>query len=830
MAGEDAASSDSAAVDALLSRAVPVQQPSDSDAVDALLTRAVPAAPDNSAGASDLRMSFSPNTTGIVAPTQHPAVPDAEALPMANQPREDDWGDTPELQSTFSLAHHAVYGGSPVATAEEFKDIIGRAIPGSKPEIENGSVVYTSPTNKKEYKYTPGEYQSGDTTRALYGVGEFEAGAALPVMTATAAIMAARRLMGRPAAVAAQGAAIPVATGGAAIRSGLGRLAGAVLKNTAGVTAMEEAKNLAGGGFKPENLATGTVLSSLPAIGGAVSDVGSALLGRGGEEAANLPSGAAASSTSPSAPTPVPPSPETQAAATRAAAAVAQADQAVGQTQAAIRGSRAASTAAADLQGAPLPTLQSPALSENAKQILQDIAGSSDKASENEALRGRFQREEVGLTEKAKAIYAPIDKALKTAEVGGPKSLTYLDEIEKGVELPPQIQKVIDHLRPRKVDGDIVNVTYEQFDADRKMIGNMLDSNDPFFKFNNQAKKIAKGLYGWMYEDQKDNIEHLMGPKAAQEFEEAQGHIRARSQFREDAVTLFGRKLAGDPVNALENPIVKLADGAIGGFRRLKNAIPTDMQSGALQRAISTTFGDVFGSEPPDMGKYADWMDRLGRNPPAKEEFMSALEPRVRQQMEDLYSVTKSGINALANEKSAQLARDVALKEANILAAKTAKAASDAAKRSGTLTRWSNRAVTALERQRGKDMAAAAKAIEDAAKEAARQAAEKAKALAEEKAKNSFASRLRSVGSLAGAATGLSHAGIWGGIEGSWGGGYVGRRIGTQLDAIADSAPAQRLMKSFGKPPSEGRQWVEHILSRTIAGAQHTGAQPQEAQ
>lgn len=563
-----------------------------------------------------------------------------------------EWTSMPELNE-LSVASAKTGFGTLLSNPKETVQIIQANFPGVNARVdEKGNFILRSSIDSKEYAIPPGA-SLGDIPRVIGSLAAFTpAGraATIPGMVAGAAatqtgIEASQRLTGGtadpgdivlagatapllPVAVAATKAIAPPVrdTAKAALNKFLGRSPESALPNFTAPGGKPPITDT----LLPEELAE---IARKAAAGGVGSQRKIRILA---EEAA--------------------PDAETIAAADRLG--ITQylqpdhmtANQAYRELAQAIKSVPGAQSRAQEIQGLN-------EVGNRAATLIDDLSGSFDLSALNASARTRLENITTRLNSISDRLYAKVREGLPGGTSTMPDRVLSFVEAranDLGGErfLSPMEKIILKRLRPTtqkfKV-GDVevneeVFPTYGLLDDTRKLVGAAARQQGVF---KDADTGLAKMLYGLLDEDQMtvaaaNNLDGVL--KAAQ------SAVKLRKGVEDDMMSLFGKQLDSSLVGPLTTGVKSLQIGDIAKMKNLLDSLPKGMRPKAMASGLTVAFGRANQTGLLNFKTFSDWYEGVVRNKEAYNLVMENLPGEARQQLADLYRVSK-GVTSATRER-----------------------------------------------------------------------------------------------------------------------------------------------------------------------------------
>lgn len=554
-----------------------------------------------------------------------------------------EWTSMPELNQ-LSVASAKTGLGTLLSNPRETVQIIQANFPGvSARADEKGNFILRSSIDNKEYAIPPG-FSVGDIPRA--------------------------------------GGAISAFTPAGAARTIPGMIAGAAATQTG----IEASQRLTGGTADPGEIAlAGATAPILPVLGAAAKSVAPPIK-QTAKEALNKLLGRTPNSAlpEPSAPGGKPPitdamSPDELAETARKAAAGGVGSQRKIQILAEEAAPDAATLAAADrlgitqylqpdhlttsqayrelaqavksVPGSEARALEIQGLNEvgnRAATLVDELGGSFDLSALNAGAKTRLEGITTRLEDISNRLYGRVREGLpggtttmpdrvlsfieaRAAELGGER---FLSPLEKTIlkRLRPTTQKV--KVNGVEFDEDIFP-TYALLDDTRKLVGAAARQQG---LFKDADTGLAKMLYGLLDEDQMtvaaaNNLDGVL--------KSAQSAVKLRKGVEDDMMSLFGKQLDSSLVGPLTTGVKSLQTGDVSRMKKLLDALPKSMRPKAMASGLTVAFGRANQNGMLNFKTFADWYEGVMRNKEAYDLVMNNLPGEARQQLADLYRVSK---------------------------------------------------------------------------------------------------------------------------------------------------------------------------------------------
>jgi hypothetical protein len=283
-----------------------------------------------------------------------------------------------------------------------------------------------------------------------------------------------------------------------------------------------------------------------------------------------------------------------------------------------------------------------------AATLVDELGGSFDLSALDASAKGKLENLTTRLEGISNRLYGRVREGLpggtttmpnrvlsfieaRAAELGGEKFLSPLEKIILK-RLRPTTQKVT--ANGVEFDEDIFP-TYALLDDTRKLVGAAARQQG---LFKDADTGLAKMLYGLLDEDQltvaaANNLEVVL--KAAQ------SAVKLRKGVEDDMMSLFGKKLDSSLVGPLTTGVKGLQAGDISKIKKILDALPKSMRPQAMASGLTVAFGRANQNGMLNFKTFTDWYEGVMRNKGAYNLVMDNLPGEARQQLADLYRVSK---------------------------------------------------------------------------------------------------------------------------------------------------------------------------------------------
>ena len=294
-------------------------------------------------------------------------------------------------------------------------------------------------------------------------------------------------------------------------------------------------------------------------------------------------------------------------------------------------------------------------LGNKADDLIDSLAGSSDKSLLDMQLFDNFNETITGLESQSNALYQKVGEAIpratritpnttksyletQIADFGGDASL--LSPLEK------EINRVIGGERPP---------TYAAIDRLRRDVGAGLNKKSGPFKDAEEGQ--LKKLYSVLSEDQMNAADAFgMGDN----LRDANALIVRRKDLESSAISLFGREAQSSIIPKLKQASTSLTQGDVSKLTKIMDSVPVEFR----QQVAATLLNDLFTagsrtrSAPIGQG-FVNAFQGLNRNAGAKRELFKYLPEGAEARFNTIGRVATGIYGAKALENTSRSARDI---------------------------------------------------------------------------------------------------------------------------------------------------------------------------
>lgn len=591
-----------------------------------------------------------------------------------------DWAGMPELNQ-LSMASAKTGLGTLLTNPQETVQVIQSNFPGVQVRQDrNGNFILRSSVDGQEYAIKPG-FQVSDIPRAAAGMLAFTpagrattiTGAGLAAAGTQAAIEASQAATGGEfnpgdvAAAGAMGAAVPAAgrvldfaaaPARAAINRVMGRVEPAVAEAGGAAPAAVPAA-------APPAISAGAPGMTVPPVPAAAAPAATlegvtqtARAAAGGSKQATEQLAAAAA-----------PNAETAAAAERLGISnYLQPDHvttndAYRQVAGVLKSNPTSQLALQEKEGLAQ-------VAKRASDLIEEVGGTNDLSALDASVKARMQathtelsaredklyqqlREKVGPTTDAPAANALAFAEQRAKELGGRQNLSPMEKdiiaklSPKGGDDAAMLESLGPAARQQAMEqgvGAIRQPTYALLDDVRRDVGAAARAKGPF---SDADTGLAKKYYSLLTQDQAAVADAAGATDIAQA---ARAATVARKGMEDDLAALFGKNLDQSLVPQVSGAMKSAAGGDASKLLAVLKATPDGMKQEVVASGMATVFRNAATRGEINFTGYAKWYENLQRNQQAYAAVMSNLPPPARQQLADLYRVSK-GISDSLNAR-----------------------------------------------------------------------------------------------------------------------------------------------------------------------------------
>jgi hypothetical protein len=566
-----------------------------------------------------------------------------------------DWGAMPELNQ-LSMASAKTGLGTLLSKPEETAQIIKTNFPGVQVrQDQRGNLILRSSVDGQEYAIKPG-FQPSDIPRAAGGILAFTPagraatipGMALRSAATQAAIEGTQAATGGEfnpgdvAAAGALGAAVPAAArvlgmaaapAKAAIGRVMGRVEPAVAPTAAKAAPATPAATAAPAVTSMEDVAAATRAA--------------AQKGSGSQAARNLAASAA-------------PSPEITSAAERLGIENhlqpdhVTTNDGFRQVMGVVKSNPTSQLALQEKEGLTK-------VAQRASDLIDEVGGTTDLSALDTGIKNRMQAAHTELSTRENGLYQKLRKAVgPTTEARADNALAFarqrVEELGGEQNLSPMEKTIVSKLSPKgggdeellaalgpqareqamqQGAGAVKQPTYALLDDVRRDVGAAARMRGPF---SDADTGLAKKYYGLLSDDQAAIADAVGAGDIAQA---ARAATVARKGMEDDLASLFGKNLDQGLVPQVSGAMTAAAKGDASKLIAVLKSTPDDMKQQVVASGVGTTFRTAATRGEMNFTGYAKWFENLQRNKQAYTAVMSNLPAAARQQLLDLYRVSK---------------------------------------------------------------------------------------------------------------------------------------------------------------------------------------------
>lgn len=600
-----------------------------------------------------------------------------------------DWAGMPELNQ-FSLASAKTGLGTLLSDPAETAQIIKANFPGAQVrQDEKGNFLIRSSVNGQEYAIKPG-FSVSDIPRALGALAAFTpAGRAGTLLGAGAASAATQGVIEATQAAAggnfnagdvltagALGAGVPAAArvlgaAAGAAKSGVSKVLGRA--ETGMPPSAAEAAATAPAAAPPVAAppVAAPVVQTAPATAapaGAAADAGAVAVQDVAQTARTAAAGAKGATEELAAM--ASPSAETQAAAERLGISnYLQSDHvttsdAYRSVVGVLKSNPTSQLAQAEKEGLAN-------IAKRATDLIDEVGGTTDLSTMSDGIKRAMQDTHVRLGEAEDRLWnklretipkktdTPADATLnflrqRADEVGGVQNLSSMEKAmaaklePKALATGAQIE-VLDALSPaarrqamEQGAGAMRQPTYALVDDVRRDVGAVLRRAGPF---TDADEGLAKKYYGLLTQDQEAVASRLGQGDLVQQ---AKAATQVRKGMEDDLTSLFGKNLDQSLVPQVTAAMRSASAGDTARLIAVLKATPDSMKQHVVASGLATVFRNAATRGEINFTGFSKWYESLQRNQQAFTAVMSNLPAQARQQIADLYRVSKGISDSLS--------------------------------------------------------------------------------------------------------------------------------------------------------------------------------------
>ena len=344
-------------------------------------------------------------------------------------------------------------------------------------------------------------------------------------------------------------------------------------------------------------------------------------------------------------------------------------------------------------------------VAQRADALINEIGGTQDISSLSGDVKNSLQATQQELEKRAEDLYSQMRQAIparttveapnvlnfiqqRAEDLGGIKNLSPMEKMiaakltPKSIAVDATASPTVSDITQRALNGEtisrqdakaflnakfgnqatqqapaqIVQPTYALLDDVRQNIGQGL-KNAGVFK--DAPTGIKKALYAAISQDQaKVAADHGVSNL----FNQAKSAVQTRKGIENDLTSLFGKAVDGSIQNSLSTAVSALPKGNTSQLVKLITSVPKDMRQQVVASGLGTAFGKNARNGSINFNSYAKWYEGLLANKQSYNAIMTHLPPEARQQLHDLYNVSKS--ISLATRERITTGRIQAVKDA----------------------------------------------------------------------------------------------------------------------------------------------------------------------
>lgn len=309
-------------------------------------------------------------------------------------------------------------------------------------------------------------------------------------------------------------------------------------------------------------------------------------------------------------------------------------------------------------------------VAQRASDLIDEVGGTSDLSAMDAGVKARMQAAHTELSTRENQLYdqlrqaigptteAPATNALafaqqRAAELGGQQNLSPMEKAivaklsPKGTGDADMLDALGPQAKQQAMDqgvGAVQQPTYALLDDVRRDVGAAARQKGPF---SDADTGLAKKYYSLLSQDQGAVADAAGVGDVAQA---ARAATVARKGMEDDLSSLFGKNLDQSLVPQVSGAMKSAAAGDASKLLAVLRATPDSMKQEVVASGLGTVFRNAATRGEINFTGYAKWYESLQRNQQAYTAVMSNLPPAARQQLTDLYRVSK-GISDSLNAR-----------------------------------------------------------------------------------------------------------------------------------------------------------------------------------
>lgn len=271
-------------------------------------------------------------------------------------------------------------------------------------------------------------------------------------------------------------------------------------------------------------------------------------------------------------------------------------------------------------------------VAEKADDLITEFGGTIDKAALSDQLRNTILNNIDRLESQSNEVFTRVNRIIPgQTPVEMPKTrFAFQQEAMR--------QGGVDKLEPFEQDFlqmAIEGPTYAKLDKERQKLGAALQRREGPYK--DLETGMLKKAYALLIGDQQAAAE-LHG--AGRLFKVGRDLVQQRKNLEKSSLTVLGRDKAGDIMPVLGEALKKTTKGSLKAFKRAMDPLDPEERSIAVLSALNDVFTGASRQEKQFSAPvFVDWYRGLKRNPTAFKEVMQYVPEGAQKRLEDLFLV-----------------------------------------------------------------------------------------------------------------------------------------------------------------------------------------------
>lgn len=295
-------------------------------------------------------------------------------------------------------------------------------------------------------------------------------------------------------------------------------------------------------------------------------------------------------------------------------------------------------------------------LGQKADEFIKELGGQVDKSLLDANVRTAVEKNINDLAKTSDIAYAKVNKAIPKPTLVNPEASSEyirrrLAELGGDATLLNKSER-----RLLRFSREKPNPTYGALDQTRREVGDALGKQQG--EFRNDAEGVLNEVYAVLSDDQQ-GVADAFGVGA--QYEVGRKFVAQRKQIEKEALTLFGREMAGSIIPKLATAAGKLTKGDISNFRKLVDALPQNQKGEAVATMLNEFFASGQRKKGAIGGGFATAFDSLNRSPLLKKEIFKHLPKGAEKKFNDIGIVARGIFRSKSLENNSRTARDILL-------------------------------------------------------------------------------------------------------------------------------------------------------------------------